>query len=86
MPISVLSAARSRRPNLDTLAYGGVRLANFITGPACSPTRAMLLTGVDAQRAGFGNLKEELAPNQVGQPGYEGYLPEHVVTIAIITA
>lgn len=69
-------------PNLDELAYGGVRLTNFITAPACSPTRAMLLTGVDAHRAGFGNLKEELAPNQAGKPGFEGYLPEHVVTIA----
>ena len=69
-------------PHLDALAFGGVRLSRFITSPACSPTRAMLLTGVDAQQAGFGNLKEELAPNQQGQSGYEGYLPDTVVTIA----
>ncbi|MGI9233736.1 MAG: arylsulfatase [Woeseiaceae bacterium] len=69
-------------PNLDKLAYAGVRLTNFIAGPACSPTRAMLLTGVDAHRAGFGNLKEELAPNQRGKPGFEGYLPDNVITVA----
>ncbi len=38
-------------PNLEELAYAGVRLTNFITGPACSPSRAMLLTGVDAHRS-----------------------------------
>lgn len=69
-------------PNLDELAQNGVRLSNFIAGPACSPTRAMLLTGVDAHRAGFGNLKEELAPNQRGKPGFEGYLPDSVVTVS----
>lgn len=71
-------------PNLDELAYSGIRLSRFITSPACSPTRAMLLTGVDAHLAGFGNLKEELAPNQRGQPGYEAYLNDRVVTIATL--
>ena len=42
----------------------------------------MLLTGVDAHRAGLGNLAEELAPNQQGRPGYEGQLNERVVTLA----
>lgn len=69
-------------PNLDRLAYGGVRLTNFHTSPVCSATRAMLLTGVDNHKAGFGNLAEELAPNQQGQPGHEGQLNDRVVTIA----
>jgi arylsulfatase len=69
-------------PHLDALAYAGVRLTRFVTSPACSPTRATLLTGVDPHRAGFGNLKEELAPNQEGQPGHEGYLTDNVVTVA----
>ena len=68
-------------PNLDELAYAGVRLTNFITAPACSPTRAMLLTGVDNHLAGLGNLAEELAPNQKDKPGYEGYLNHRVVTV-----
>lgn len=71
-------------PNLDALALRGVRLTDFQASSACSPTRAMLLTGVDNHLTGFGNLAEELSPNQKGQPGYEGYLNERVVTIATL--
>lgn len=69
-------------PNLDELAYGGVRFTDFQVAPACSPTRAMLLTGVDNHLAGLGNLAEETSPNQKGQPGYEGHLNERVVSVA----
>lgn len=71
-------------PNLDLLAEDGVRLTNFITSSVCSPTRASVLTGVPPHLAGFGNLAEELAPNQKGQPGYEGYLNDRVVTVATL--
>jgi arylsulfatase A-like enzyme len=69
-------------PNLDALAREGVRLTNFHVAPACSPTRAMLLTGVDPHRAGHASLAEDTAPNQQGKPGYEGQLPANVVTLA----
>ena len=69
-------------PNIDRLAYAGMRFTDFHGAPMCSPSRAMLLTGVDAHPAGFGNMLEELSPNQKGQPGYEGYLHERVVTIS----
>ena len=69
-------------PNIDALAYGGIRLTNFRTAPACSPSRAMLLTGADAHLAGLGNMLEEIAPNQEGRAGYEGRLSDRVVTIA----
>lgn len=69
-------------PHLDRLAEQGVRLANFHASSVCSPTRAMLLTGVDNHLAGLGNMAEELAPNQEGRPGYEGHLNDRVVTIA----
>ncbi len=69
-------------PNLDRLAHAGVRFSDFHAAPACSPSRAMLLTGVDAHRTGLGNLAEELAPNQKGQSGYEGELNDRVVTLA----
>lgn len=68
-------------PNLDTLARGGVRFAQFYASPMCSPTRAMLLTGVDQHRAGLGNLVERLSENQKGQPGYEGRLNDRVATL-----
>lgn len=69
-------------PNLDKLAYDGMRLTNFYTAPTCSPTRAMLLTGVDNHLVGLGNMHEELSPNQKGQPGYEGYLNTRAANLA----
>ena len=71
-------------PNLDELALNGVRLTNFNVAATCSPTRSMLLTGVDSHKAGLGNMLEELSPNQQGQPGYEGYLNDRVVTVATL--
>ena len=34
-----------RTPNLDALAAGGLRFANFHTTALCSPTRSCLITG-----------------------------------------
>lgn len=36
-------------PNLDALARDGVRMLNYHTAAACSPTRAMVLTGTDGK-------------------------------------
>lgn len=69
-------------PNLDALALRGIRLAGFHTAPTCSPTRSMLLSGTDNHLAGLGSMAELLRPNQIGQPGYEGYLRPDVVSLA----
>lgn len=73
-------------PNLDSLADEGVTFTNFHTSASCSPTRSMLLSGVDNHLNGFGTMTGRLsrppAAPQVGQPGYEGYLNDRVVTIA----
>jgi arylsulfatase A-like enzyme len=71
-------------PNIDSLAMAGTRFTNFHSAPVCSATRVMLLTGVDNHKAGIGNMAEELAPNQVGMPGYEGEINHRVITIASI--
>jgi arylsulfatase len=71
-------------PNLDSIAFNGVRLTNFYTAPTCSPTRAMLLSGTDNHLAGLGNMEEELGPNQKGKNGYEGYLNRDVVSFAAL--
>ena len=68
-------------PNLDRLAYSGTRLTDFHSAPACSPTRAMLLTGTDHHVAGIGTMLEVAAPGFRGAPGYEGYLNDRVVTL-----
>lgn len=68
-------------PNLDRLAHAGVRLTDFHSAPACSPTRAMLLTGTDHHVAGIGTMLEMTAPDFAGAPGYEGYLNDRVVAL-----
>ena len=70
-----------KTPNLDALAKSGVRFTNFYTHASCSPTRSIVLTGVDSHLNGMGNMDEMMAPNQWGLPGYEGYLNDRVVTL-----
>lgn len=69
-------------PNINKLAKEGAQYTNFHVSAACSPSRAMLMTGVDNHRAGIGNLVEIQADNQFGQPGYEGFLNDDVVSVA----
>ncbi len=69
-------------PHLDALARRGLRLNDFHSAPACSPTRAMLLTGTDHHLAGIGTMIEVASLEAIkGRPGYEGYLNERVVTV-----
>lgn len=70
-----------KTPNLDAIAREGVRFTNFYTHASCSPTRSLLLTGVDTHLNGLGNMDEWTAPNQVGLAGYEGYLNNRVATV-----
>ncbi|MFM2301476.1 MAG: hypothetical protein RLZZ84_1212 [Pseudomonadota bacterium] len=69
-------------PNIDALAARGVRFSNFHVAGSCSPTRAMLQTGVINHRAGVGNMPETMPPEHQGKPGYDGHLNNRVVTIA----
>ncbi len=71
-----------RTPNIDALARAGVMLTNYHVAPNCSPTRAMLFSGTDSHNAGLGNMAEDLAPNQKGNPGYEGYLNFRVAALS----
>jgi len=71
-----------KTPDLDALAFAGIRLNGFHTAPTCSPTRAMLLTGTDHHLAGLGTMAETLTGELRGRPGYEGYLNDSVVTLA----
>lgn len=70
-----------KTPHIDRLAQEGVRLTNFYVSPTCSPTRAMLMTGMDHHLVGLGTMAETLQPNQRGKPGYEGYLNDRAVTL-----
>lgn len=71
-------------PNIDNLAAAGITFNNFHVLPACSPTRSVLLSGVDNHLNGLrtmaGRLGLDEAVNQRGQPGYEGYINGRVAT------
>ena len=41
-----------RTPHLDQLAARGMMFTQFYVGPACSPTRSMMITGTDNHLAG----------------------------------
>lgn len=68
-------------PRLDALARAGMRFTDFHSAPACSPTRAMLMTGTDPHIAGIGTMLEVAQPGFAGAPGYEGHLNDRVVTV-----
>lgn len=67
-------------PNIDKLAANGLRFNNFTTHQLCSPTRASLLTGLNAHSAGVGWVAE----GNPGFPGYAGEIQSNVVTLAEI--
>ncbi len=71
-------------PTLSALARAGVSFTNYHTAANCAPARAMLLTGVDAHRAGVPNIPEMLPPEQRHHDHYRGVLGSNVVTVATL--
>ena len=65
---------------IDRLAANGVRYNNFHVTSLCAPTRASLLTGVNAHAAGVGNIAEWGRDH----PGYRGWIRDDVRTLAEI--
>lgn len=69
-------------PHIDALARAGMRFSNFHVAGSCSPTRAMLQTGVMNHRNGLGNMPETIPDEHRGKPGYDTVMNLRVVTIA----
>ena len=74
-------------PNIDRLARNGVRFTQFYNVARCCPTRATLLTGLNAHMAGIGQMSEDPYTEQNdrwnwGTDGYRGYLNRNCVTFA----
>ena len=72
----------ARTPNIDALAKRGAMFTAYHTSPLCSPSRAMLLTGVDNHRAGVATIEEILPPEQRNKKGYGLHIEPGVWTIA----
>ena len=70
-------------PNLDALAFAGVRLTNFHSSPQCAPTRSMLLSGSDNHKAGMGSMfGSRMIVGEYGdQQGYEQQLHPRVAAL-----
>ena len=58
-------------PNLDAPAHSGARFTRFYTQVSCSPTRSLLMSGVDNHLNGLGTMAEDRLPHHDGAPGYE---------------
>ncbi|KAF5373747.1 hypothetical protein D9758_000708 [Tetrapyrgos nigripes] len=79
-----------KTPNLDKLAETGIRMTDFHTAAACSPTRAMLLSGTDNHIAGIGCMSEQKGTftsraehdlRRWDVPGHEGFLNYRVAAL-----
>lgn len=68
-------------PNLDALAASGQMLTNFYVNASCSPTRSMLLGGVDNTSAGVGIMAESDPSNANIPREYGGYLGLQVAAL-----
>lgn len=68
-------------PTLDALAGEGLRLTNFHVLASCSPSRSVLLSGMDNHRAGLGTMNERMPEGVRGEPGYEGHLNHRVAAL-----
>lgn len=69
-------------PNIDALAGRGALFTQYRASPLCSPSRAMLLTGLDAHLTGVATIPEVLPKEQRDQPGYAMALEPGVLTLA----
>lgn len=65
-------------PNIDNLAYNGLRWTQFYNNARSCPSRAALMTGLYPHQAGMGWM----ASVDMQFPGYHGYLNDKCVTIA----
>jgi len=72
----------ARTPHIDALARRGALFTGYRTSPLCTPSRAMLLTGIDSHRAGAATIGEVLPPEHRDRPGYALRIQPEILTLA----
>ncbi len=80
-----------RTPVLDRLAAGSAVYKNFVVAPACSPSRAAMLTGRDPMQTGVWGVppRANLRPDEVRMPAFfkaAGYRTAHVGKLDCVKA
>ena len=55
-------------PALDALSKEGLRFTNFHVLASCSPSRSVLMSGMDNHRAGLGTMSEMMSEDTKGLP------------------
>ena len=65
-------------PNLDNLAYSGIRFSNFSNCARCRPTRAAFLTGYYPQQVGRDNAPGIRGGGSGIRPEWALLLPEYL--------
>ncbi|QNL47969.1 arylsulfatase [Olivibacter sp. SDN3] len=72
-------------PNIDRLAFNGLRFRQFYNNARCCPSRASLMTGLYAHQAGIGHMTndpEDSTAFNYGSPAYQGDINNQSLTIA----
>ena len=72
----------ARTPHIDALARRGRMFTRYYSSPLCSPSRAMLLTGLDNHRTGVSTIPEVIPAEHIGKPGYSLRFEPRVTTIS----
>ena len=72
----------AQTPHIDAIAAAGMQFTQHHTSPLCAPSRAMLLTGLDAHRAGVATIPEVKPAAQRHASSYGQALRPGVTTLA----